>query len=106
MWDFLSVVAQTYNSLDKVAQLQKAMELLKVTQAQGAQAAPRSMEEAKRKSYAFWDTQPVPKIGMHLIICLQVTASLAYCINILFLVLYFKWLHSCVCYTFPKLQYK
>ena len=41
-------------------QLQKAMELLKMGQPSGA---PRSIEEAKRKEYAFWDTQPVPKIG-------------------------------------------
>jgi hypothetical protein len=62
-------VLQSYSSLDKVAQLQKAMELLKVTQAAAGgagAAAPRSMEEAKRKQYAFWDTQPVPKIGEHL----------------------------------------
>ena len=44
----------------KLQQLQKAMELLKVSQQTGA---PKSMEEAKKKSYAFWDTQPVPKIG-------------------------------------------
>ena len=34
------------------------MELLKLPQ-----GAPKSMEEAKRKQYHFWDTQPVPKLG-------------------------------------------
>jgi hypothetical protein len=34
------------------------MEFLKMPQ-----GAPKSMEEAKRKSYQFWDTQPVPKLG-------------------------------------------
>ncbi|KAK2151268.1 hypothetical protein LSH36_369g03008 [Paralvinella palmiformis] len=44
-------------SLGKLQQLQKAMELLKLPQ-----GAPKSMEEAKRKQYHFWDTQPVPKL--------------------------------------------
>ncbi len=34
------------------------MELLKPSQ-----GAPKNMEEAKRKQYQFWDTQPVPKLG-------------------------------------------
>ena len=45
-------------SLGKLQQLQKAMELLNLPQ-----GAPKSMEEAKRKQYQFWDTQPVPKLG-------------------------------------------
>jgi len=44
-------------SLGKLEQLQKAMELLKMPT-----GAPKSIEEAKRKQYQFWDTQPVPKI--------------------------------------------
>ena len=46
-------------SLGKLEQLQKAMELLKMPT-----GAPKSIEEAKRKQYQFWDTQPVPKIGL------------------------------------------
>lgn len=47
-------------SFGKLQQIQKAMEMLQMNQ---GQYAPKSLEEAKRKQYQFWDTQPVPKLG-------------------------------------------
>jgi glycylpeptide N-tetradecanoyltransferase len=41
----------------KVKEIQKAVELLKLSQ-----QTPKSMEDARRKHYQFWDTQPVPKL--------------------------------------------
>ena len=49
------------NSLpaDKLQEIQKAIELFSV-----GQGPAKTMEEASRRSYQFWDTQPVPKLGM------------------------------------------
>lgn len=49
------------NSLpaDKLQEIQKAIELFSV-----GQGPAKTMEEATRRSYQFWDTQPVPKLGM------------------------------------------
>ncbi|CAH1789246.1 unnamed protein product, partial [Owenia fusiformis] len=44
--------------ISKLQDLQKAMELMQLQQ-----GAPKSMEEAQRKQYQFWDTQPVPKLS-------------------------------------------
>ncbi|XP_013394635.1 glycylpeptide N-tetradecanoyltransferase 1 [Lingula anatina] len=44
--------------VDKLQEIQRAMQLLGVPQ-----GAPKNWEEASRKSYQFWDTQPVPKLG-------------------------------------------
>ncbi|XP_074658765.1 glycylpeptide N-tetradecanoyltransferase 1-like isoform X1 [Tubulanus polymorphus] len=41
--------------------IQKAMELLNMQQAMVG--APKSIEEASKKSFQFWSTQPVPKIN-------------------------------------------
>lgn len=38
--------------------IQKAVELLSMSQ-----GAPKSMEEATKKRYRFWETQPVPEIS-------------------------------------------
>ncbi|XP_078385989.1 glycylpeptide N-tetradecanoyltransferase 1 [Cetorhinus maximus] len=48
------------NSLpaEKLQEIQKAIELFSV-----AQGPAKSMEEATKRSYQFWDTQPVPKLG-------------------------------------------
>lgn len=48
------------NSLpaDKLQEIQKAIELFSV-----GQGPAKTMEEATRRSYQFWDTQPVPKLG-------------------------------------------
>ncbi|XP_064613857.1 glycylpeptide N-tetradecanoyltransferase 2-like isoform X2 [Liolophura sinensis] len=43
----------------RVQKIQKAIELLS-TQSQGA---PKSIEEASRKTYRFWETQPVPRFN-------------------------------------------
>ncbi len=51
------------------------MELLDIEQGGGA-GAPKSIEEAQRKIYQFWDTQPVPKLSKCLlttILCLYST---------------------------------
>lgn len=52
---------QQVNSLpaDKLQEIQKAIELFSV-----GQGPAKTMEEATRRSYQFWDTQPVPKLGM------------------------------------------
>jgi len=47
----------------KLKEIQKAVGLLSMN----AQT-PKSMEDARRKHYQFWDTQPVPKLGTSLIL--------------------------------------
>ncbi|XP_006824917.1 glycylpeptide N-tetradecanoyltransferase 2-like isoform X2 [Saccoglossus kowalevskii] len=49
---------QSAQSVAKLQEIQRAIELLGIQQ----KAAPKTEEEAKRKNYEFWDTQPVPKI--------------------------------------------
>ncbi|XP_006012294.2 glycylpeptide N-tetradecanoyltransferase 1 [Latimeria chalumnae] len=48
------------NSLpaEKLQEIQKAIELFSV-----GQGPAKTMEEASKRSYQFWDTQPVPKLG-------------------------------------------
>jgi len=58
---------RTPGAMDKLSQIQRAMEMFHLQQEmqsmQGApQGAPKSMEDAQRKKYVFWDTQPVPKL--------------------------------------------
>ena len=45
-------------ALDKLQQIQRAMEMFQLQQ-----GMPKSQEDAQRKKYLFWDTQPVPKLG-------------------------------------------
>ncbi|KAH9520312.1 Glycylpeptide N-tetradecanoyltransferase 2 [Bulinus truncatus] len=45
--------------LANITQIQNALELLAMPQG----AAPKSLDEAKKKKYQFWETQPVPKFG-------------------------------------------
>ncbi|GFO46427.1 glycylpeptide n-tetradecanoyltransferase [Plakobranchus ocellatus] len=49
--------ASDNQKLANLTQIQSALELL--TMPQGA--APKSIDEAKKKKYQFWETQPVPK---------------------------------------------
>lgn len=53
-------ISKQVNSLpaDKLQEIQKAIELFSV-----GQGPAKTMEEATRRSYQFWDTQPVPKLG-------------------------------------------
>lgn len=53
-------LSKQVNSLpaDKLQEIQKAIELFSV-----GQGPAKTMEEATRRSYQFWDTQPVPKLG-------------------------------------------
>lgn len=46
-------------NLRQLQNLQKSFELLRA----GEPKAPKTTEEALRKKYQFWDTQPVPKLG-------------------------------------------
>ncbi|XP_037266908.1 glycylpeptide N-tetradecanoyltransferase 1 isoform X2 [Falco biarmicus] len=48
------------NSLpaERIQEIQKAIELFSV-----GQGPAKTMEEATKRSYQFWDTQPVPKLG-------------------------------------------
>jgi len=50
------------NSLpaERIQEIQKAIELFSV-----GQGPAKTMEEASKRSYQFWDTQPVPKLGMY-----------------------------------------
>lgn len=52
------------NSLpaERIQEIQKAIELFSV-----GQGPAKTMEEASKRSYQFWDTQPVPKLGMYLL---------------------------------------
>jgi hypothetical protein len=43
----------------KMKDIQKVVEMLKLHQ-----PTPKNMDEARQKHYQFWDTQPVPKLGM------------------------------------------
>ena len=45
----------------KLQRIEKAVELLTLS----SQGAPKSMEEASKKRYQFWETQPVPKISKY-----------------------------------------
>ncbi|TWW70285.1 putative all-trans-retinol 13,14-reductase [Takifugu flavidus] len=58
--DPLAKARMDVNSLpaDKLQEIQKAIELFSV-----GQGPAKTMEEATRRSYQFWDTQPVPKLG-------------------------------------------
>ena len=43
--------------MNKLRDFQKAMEMLV------PQGPAKNIDEAKKKHYQFWDTQPVPKLG-------------------------------------------
>ena len=43
----------------QLQKIQKAVELLSMSRG----AAPKSMDEAAKKRYQFWETQPVPKLS-------------------------------------------
>ena len=67
------------NPMKNLNDLRKAMELLSATQGreQLHQGPAKTQDEAKRKKYQFWETQPVLKIGKieHLLlqgICLHI----------------------------------
>ena len=51
--------AVNLQSLRQLQNLQKSFELLRAGEAK----APKTTEEALKKKYQFWDTQPVPKLG-------------------------------------------
>ena len=44
----------------QLQKIQKAVELLSMSRG----AAPKSMDEAAKKRYQFWETQPVPRLSM------------------------------------------
>ncbi|XP_075437482.1 glycylpeptide N-tetradecanoyltransferase 1 isoform X2 [Ascaphus truei] len=44
--------------VERIQEIQKAIELFSV-----GQGPAKTMEEASKRSYQFWDTQPVPKLG-------------------------------------------
>ena len=46
-------------NLRQLQNLQKSFELLRAADVK----APKTTEEALKKKYQFWDTQPVPKLG-------------------------------------------
>lgn len=52
------------NSLpaERIQEIQKAIELFSV-----GQGPAKTLEEASKRSYQFWDTQPVPKLGMYVL---------------------------------------
>ena len=75
---------QGLQNLRKLQNLQKSFELLRA----GDGKAPKTTEEAMKKKYQFWNTQPVPKLG-----------RLAHCVSFasfdsvsdLFVNTYFSW---------------
>lgn len=46
-------------NLQNLRELQKSFERLRAAEVK----APKTTEEAMKKKYQFWDTQPVPKLG-------------------------------------------
>ncbi|XP_073463827.1 glycylpeptide N-tetradecanoyltransferase 1 [Aquarana catesbeiana] len=58
--DKLETTEAPVNTLpaEKIQEIQKAIELFSV-----GQGPAKTMEEASKRSYQFWDTQPVPKLG-------------------------------------------
>lgn len=57
--DALQSAGVNLNQLRQLQNLQKSFELLQA----GDPKAPKTTEEALKKTYKFWDTQPVPKLG-------------------------------------------
>lgn len=57
--DALQSAGVSLNQLRQLQNLQKSFELLQA----GDPKAPKTTEEALKKTYKFWDTQPVPKLG-------------------------------------------
>lgn len=55
----LPTAAVNVQNLRQLQNLQKSFELLRA----GETKAPKTKEEALKKKYQFWDTQPVPKLG-------------------------------------------
>ncbi|CAL1528474.1 unnamed protein product [Lymnaea stagnalis] len=56
--DGTNIISQSdTQKLANLTQIQNALELLSMPQS----AAPKSLDEAKKKKYQFWETQPVPK---------------------------------------------
>ena len=58
-------------SLRQLQNLQKSFELLRAGEAK----APKTTEEALKKKYQFWDTQPVPKLGGFCSVLYQLVCS-------------------------------
>ncbi|KAE8575361.1 hypothetical protein XENTR_v10003808 [Xenopus tropicalis] len=58
--DKLEAAEAPVNTLpaERIQEIQKAIELFSV-----GQGPAKTMEEASKRSYQFWDTQPVPKLG-------------------------------------------
>jgi hypothetical protein len=62
-FSFSNCLAQmTSLPAERIQEIQKAIELFSV-----GQGPAKTMEEASKRSYQFWDTQPVPKLGMCLL---------------------------------------
>lgn len=63
------------NSLpaERIQEIQKAIELFSV-----GQGPAKTMEEASKRSYQFWDTQPVPKLGMYFLLQVERGMYLSY----------------------------
>lgn len=57
--DALQSAGMNLNNLRQLQNLQKGFELLQASDPK----APKTTEEALKKTYKFWDTQPVPKLG-------------------------------------------
>lgn len=66
VWVYLPVfyISWIYSQLDSLSEekqqeIQKALHLFSF-----GHGPPKNLQEARRHTYRFWDTQPVPKIGM------------------------------------------
>lgn len=67
----LSSPGVNLQSLRQLQNLQKSFELLRA----GEVKAPKTTEEALKKKYQFWDTQPVPKLGGYCKVLFQLACS-------------------------------
>lgn len=67
--------------IQKLQDIQRAMELL------SCQGPAKSIDEAAKHKYQFWDTQPVPKLSKYLCNLDSVSKSIVYLIYISFILI-------------------
>lgn len=93
---FLSLPQVNSLPADKLQEIQKAIELFSV-----GQGPAKTMEEATRRSYQFWDTQPVPKLGIdRLCNCTHSSFIIIYLFLDLTSVFFFLGVYILICTTY------
>ena len=80
-WIFWSQDAKANVSKEQLEGVQKTIEMVGQQLKQlttNQHSAPKNMEEASKKEYKFWETQPVPKLSEYtaLWLCSDITIDL------------------------------